>query len=603
MGDGEHEAALEQRQARGGKTRHRGVAVGAVAVEVQRRRAVARHAARVDDGDRHLGAVAGRGRQPLGHEARTIVAARNALLLPPAQFAAGQVVVVHRVRRRQRGVAQAQRVGGVFLVVAEAHRAGGFGEVDALFERRLARARRVAATAAPQQADLVDAADALLHRHEAVEHAEVDEVARVGRRHQHAPGGLRRVGLRGDDQAGVLVRVVGLDDEAVALVIHLVLVLHAPRRDHQRRPRRIVRGDETRFAGHMVPGGDDHIAPRSRAPNADEEARVLFLVDHPVLRNRRAEGVQAHLIGPPLFVHHGVEERRVVGRPHRIALRILDGFGEQLAGVQVLHAQREALGAAGVRAVRQQAAVVGGGQGAQAKVLGLPRQRRLVQDHLRLRGGAGRGVGVRRRPPRPNAVLPARFEAPLVVVAVLLDGHTGLVLFLPRLDLGKEIIHQRLARRHHRLEVVVFRPQVRQHIRVVHIGVALILQPVVGIFDGDAVDGLRPSAALSLRRCRRVAHRRATGHGHGEQCEVAAHRSNVNRAARVRAWRTHRRESPPNSFLSSASSANTPCVRTKDRPFGPQTQAAYTRTHAQTQPPGGSALCCAVTVSARNSCK
>ena len=308
--------------------------------------------------------------------------------------------------------------------------------------------------------------------------------------HQRLPGGLRWIVIGGGDQTGILVGVVGLDDETVALVIEMVLVSGAARRYDARLPGRIGRGDQVGLGGHVIRGVDHHVVLRRGQRNADEEAGVLLFVDDGVGCFGVADDVTTHLIRPPLLVDDGREQHRVVRGPHGATLGVVDDVVEQLPAVEVLDAQREALGARRVGAVGQQTSVVGHGERPAPEIPAAGGERRFVEDDVR---GAGRPLlraGVLRRPPRPYAVLRTFGESPLVVERAVLDRNVGVIRLLACLYFPVYRLDQFAARRHYGLGIGVLRLQVCEHVLVVDRGKAVVLQPAIGILHGQAVEGV-----------------------------------------------------------------------------------------------------------------
>jgi len=137
------------------------------------------------------------------------------------------------------------------------------------------------------------------------------------------------------------VGVVGLDDEAVALVIDVVLVPGTTRRDDARLPERLGRRDQVQLGGFVIARVDHHVVLGRGRRDADEEARVPFLVDDLVGRCGLADDVPAHLKRSPVLVDDGVEEHCLVVDCREVvvpqpAVRILhgnavDGVGRMVA--------------------------------------------------------------------------------------------------------------------------------------------------------------------------------------------------------------------------------------------------------------------------------
>ena len=107
-----------------------GDAVGAVAVEQQRRGAVERRALAVEQRDRHALAVGGRRQQPARDVVGGVVAARHLLRLAQGARARLHVVVEDLGRRGHRRVGEAQRRGVELVAAGDAQRIGLLGEGD-----------------------------------------------------------------------------------------------------------------------------------------------------------------------------------------------------------------------------------------------------------------------------------------------------------------------------------------------------------------------------------------------------------------------------------------------------------------------------------------
>ena len=182
VGDGVDEAAVDQRQHGGAEGRVLRGAVGAVAVLVERRAAVARRVAVVEQRDGHARAVARRRPDELGAVARRVEVAEHRLALQQRARAGAHVVVVGGRRRRHRGVDVAQQVGVGFLVGGEGHRVGRLVGVD----------QEVAAAVPGAHAQLAQPAGALADREEAREHLEARDEGLVGMGDHVAPLSIGR---------------------------------------------------------------------------------------------------------------------------------------------------------------------------------------------------------------------------------------------------------------------------------------------------------------------------------------------------------------------------------------------------------------------------
>jgi hypothetical protein len=80
--------------------------------------------------------------------------------------------------------------------------------------------------------------------------------------------------------------------------------------------------------------------------------------------------------------------------------------------------------------------------------------------------------------------------------------HRRFVLLDPTLHFSKQSFDQRGLRFHLRLKIRIFGRQMGEHISILNLGIGLILDPEIGIFDGDAVRGVAVEAFLGDGRGR-----------------------------------------------------------------------------------------------------
>src|SRR3546814_12305206 len=95
--------------------------------------------------------------------------------------------------------------------------------------------------------------------------------------------------------------VVGQDVERAIALVDAVLAALFPRRDEQRRRLGIVGGEQIDLARLVIPGRDDDIIVRRGLADADAEADVGLLVEQFIVRDRRAEPLQAAIVGAPFL--------------------------------------------------------------------------------------------------------------------------------------------------------------------------------------------------------------------------------------------------------------------------------------------------------------
>ena len=233
-------------------------------------------------------------------------------------------------------------------------------------------------------------------------------------------------------------------------------------------------------------GQDVEEALRAVRAHADAELLVLLLEDQDVLGCVRAHLVAPDLVGPPGVVAADVEQVVIAG-PGRAVEDALDDVREQLAGLQVLDAQVEALVAGGVHRVGQEAAGGGDRGGADGEefvafgeLVGVDKH--LLPGHLLRDLGWGPGVVGGGDAAREGVVLALDGAAVVPPVArALRHGH---IRFLhARLDLAVDRVGQIAQERGGLLSGGVFRLQVRDRLRAV-----FVAQPLVVVHEVAAVE-------------------------------------------------------------------------------------------------------------------
>ena len=468
MRDRKGEAAIEQRQPRGGKAGRDRMAVGAVGVEEQRAGSVARETHGIDDRHRQHRPVAPRHHQPFGGVARGIIARRDLLHLQRFELAGGGIIVVHRDGRHHRGVADPVQRRIISRVRSERRGIAGLRKRHAVL---------VAGICA--QPDLIEPVDPLAHRQMPGKAGEPGQIDAVGPRDHRLPVARRRgVGTRDPE---IDMRVVGEDPERVVRAVDRILPLHLPRADQHRRGREIGGGNQPDLVGLVVAGADHQPAAILRAADADAEPLVGLLVQRRRGIGRVAQPVRARAEGAPVVVHLGIGDLRAVRRPDDAAVHDLAHRFDVQTGGQIADPQREAFGTAHVRAPGEQPAVGADRERTGAEII-VPRGlRRLVQHQL---------VGpARHRTAIPQPILAAGLERPPIGMVAVDLRHRGVVLLQPALHLVEQRVDQRGVRGHRRIEIGVLGLQIVEDLRILDRGIRLVLQPVIGIRDRDAVRG------------------------------------------------------------------------------------------------------------------
>ena len=289
-------------------------------------------------------------------------------------------------------------------------------------------------------------------------------------------------------QAEIARLPVGADDETVAQMIDLVLVVALVGKKNRERERRIVRVRVAPFRG-------------DGALHADEDEPVgLGLVDPGVkagIRLCEHRGIELRILPHAMALHVqaeqglrillDVQDRLVVVGPGDIRFDVDDGILEDASARQMLEAQLVLAAADEILAKRRPFRARRDVERADLIVVpsrGASGRRPLVavQDDL-LRG-------VPRAPmPHQDGVLLARLEAGRVPVAVLEVGDTGIIRFQARDDLPVELLPQTRGGGQRPFLVSVLGVQVGEHLRVPAL---VVPEPIIGVVP------------LAMRRCDNV---------------------------------------------------------------------------------------------------
>jgi len=460
-----HEAAIEQRQTRGREVRRHRHAVRAIGVEEKRCRAVLHERTRVDDRHRHVDAVARAYEPAFGRVAARVVARRHLAHLLRFEGARRKVVVEDRLRRHHRLVVEAQLRHLELGVVPEPD-----------LVRRLWQCDVVLVALVGADADLVEPVLTLFDHHDVCEARDVHQVVVVGTLDDGLPIAFAWIGHGRAHHAKVGVRVVRADVEVVAALVDVVFVLRTARCDALRFCLGCVGGQVPDLARDVVAGTDEDPGVRRGLVDADEERALLLEDDHVVVR-RRTEPVALRDVGTPVLREQRVEEGGVVVRPGEGATDPLDAVGQKLAGREVLHHERVALGAVGVGRVREVAVVGRERERAETEEVVALGERRLVEED-RFEVGPSRG------PARPDLVLGAFARVPpAILVLAVLPRHGRLVRLLACDELAVQRVHEGAVRRQRCLEVGVLGAQVREDLGILDLRVRGVAQPEVGILE------------------------------------------------------------------------------------------------------------------------
>lgn len=431
-----------------------------------------------------------------------VVAAEHRPLLQQDQLVRGQVVVVDAGRRDHARVPEPQPPGRELRVPRRRHVVQRLGELDLVRPRPR---RRLGARPPVVLRDLVrqDAQPG-----ETVA-PEVDDRMPLERVDLQQPGvssvrDQRGPRARGVDRGGGQLEVLGVlvvqDVEEVAGVLDAVLHTRDPGPDEHELAVRVGGVQQPHLAGDLAADAEDQVALAAGQPDAHPETLVGLLEDQHVLLG--AEGVPVDLERPPRVVDPRVEERGPVGRPGAAVEDVGDLVRQDLAGLQVLEAQGEALVALEVGGVGQHPAVRGDGAGADGEEGTVAGQLVAVEQHL-LMFEVLTGLDLRRcvavcRDPAGDAVLLALLGAAEIPPRALTAGH-GQVGFLGApLDLLEDLLLDLGKVSGLLLEIRVLGFEIGDRV-----GIVLVGQP--GVFVDHGVAVMSALGGDLLRRWRRVA--------------------------------------------------------------------------------------------------
>ena len=410
------------------------------------------------------------------------MARRHLLHLAQGPLAGRQVVVVGRGRGRRRIVAVAHHRGVEFRGPGQGQGVGRLVDGDLML-----------GPGAVADDDLRIGLGALLPGEEILHQGRaLDEPARRVR-HEVRPVRLTgRVGRRLDDLEVDGLVGVGADHPPVAPVVRVIAAGGHPRVQHPRRPGHVVGRQVADLGGLLVLDRDQHEPVVGAAPDADEHAVVVFLIDQGGLA--AAGRATEDLVRAAVVVPVGPEDPPAVRREGEIAGRRLDRVGQHLAGGQVLHIDLVHLGPLRVLGVGEQG-VVGAVVGGADLGIGLAGREGVgVEQHLRIaRAGAGlaheSGVLI------PGLVLGEILPRPVG------RRHRTVVFLDAPLHLLEHLGLQRQGRGHHRLAIGVLGGQMFLDVRLDQGRIAqhrlpvVVLHPLV-VVDPDAAQLFDPHRDL-----------------------------------------------------------------------------------------------------------
>ncbi len=322
MGDGVDEAAVDEREQVGAEGGRHQRAVGAVAVEQERRGAVQGQVAPVQERDRHRLPVRRRGEEAARDVILRSVAARHDLALAELPGAGDAIVVVGLGRRRHRRVGEADHRRFELVARLQAQRIGLLRESDRVLGAREVAHDDARARVLDLEPDEVAGDEVLVADHDA------------GTVRDHVDPVLAARGRDGAARDLEVLRSLGIgeQEEVGAPMLHRVDQQRHPLLNHGEDGMGGMPVEEMDFRRLVVARGHGEVGAGLGLVDVDEEARIALLVDQRVVVLRRADAV-AHDPGRAMvIVHRRVVERGAVGGPDHLAGRRLDAVGEVLAG-------------------------------------------------------------------------------------------------------------------------------------------------------------------------------------------------------------------------------------------------------------------------------
>ena len=461
VGKGEHDAAVKQRQSGGAEVRVGAEAVGAVAVQEQRRLAILHQALLVDDRQGHLHAIRGGGFDPFADVVLGVEAAGHFGGLQELAFTGRQLVRENRGRRHQARVHEPDAVGVVLRVGAHVHVVARFreGEPGRLLPGEVVHAQlRNAGLALRDHGKVLEQADSL-DEHGRLGRFEVFPVLRVSVGHaRHHP-------LEVD---GAIL--VGADVELPVAVVNRILDALLARREQLELSagRRAVQ--EALFGRGGTGRGMQDVFLVVRAVDAKPIQFVLLLVDEPVFFLRLADDVMEQFVRSLGLVLDHVKDGLAVPGPldagdlHELVLK-------EFAGRKVLDREVILAEAGGVGEESVEVAVIAGADrlgGEEFLSLG-----QLVDVDQDLLGRLQRAL----LPAEDRVLLPLD-RAGVVPVTVVPHRHAEIGLLDVRQHFLVEFLLERLEVLGDLLAVGIFGIE-----ELNHLGVFLVLHPEVGVFD------------------------------------------------------------------------------------------------------------------------
>ena len=186
-----------------------------------------------------------------------------------------------------------------------------------------------------------------------------------------------------------------------------------------------------------------------------------------------------HVVHPPVLVRNAIHKALAVSRPNNARKGPGNDVRQLLTRLQIPNMNRKSLRSIVVISISHQPPVRTHRQLMELQVVLALRQSILIQNQT-----------VRtptHRTPIVPPILRARVKLLPINPSPVLLRNTAFIFLHPTLHLLKHRLHQVLLRSHLRLKIRVLSLQIRQHIRVIDFRIIIILQPIPGILQRDAM--------------------------------------------------------------------------------------------------------------------
>ena len=479
MGGGIDHAAIHQRERGDAEGGRNGDAVGAIAIQHQRRAAIDRRVAVIQDGDRDLRAV-----MALGHDAANdiilrIVTGGHFLALQQRAFLAAQIVVIRLFRRGRALIGEAQHIGRELVTGRGAQRIGLLVEVDIIL-----LAGRIFMHDDTRQG--VFALDTDLPVGKADD--AIDQRART-MGNKVLPVLATRIVERGRDDLVIDGTIqICPEVETVAGFGEIVFNVILAGRDQHRIGSRIIGVEQADLVRGVPAGIDDDVIIVVAQTDRDEIAVIGLLIDQ--LGRTAIGGLTIDPLGPAIIVAPDPVQRGAVIGPGEIARAFVGQGRDDGAGGDVLDPDLVILGTAHIDAEGDIAVVGRVLHVGEVEIVEIGRLGVAINEDFLL---ADQLTGLRvDRAAREDRILAALAIAGEIGVVAIPLGDRAVIFLDAATDLLEDSLLQCLCRCHDGVEIGILRVQQRADIAVQDVRLAhdllpvFVLDPLVFVDPGEA---------------------------------------------------------------------------------------------------------------------